>query len=119
MKDLERNIDNSTAAIIINNPSNPCGSVYSKEHLENILDIAKSHHIPIIADEIYEYLVCKMILVFMKNMTPVLIIAIHIFWCHCLISIYSFLCYYFKLSLSTCFLLNFLLAFLINELYQN
>ncbi|CAH1396524.1 unnamed protein product [Nezara viridula] len=57
LKDLERNIDESTAAIIVNNPSNPCGSVYSKEHLISILEIAKKYHLPIIADEIYEHLV--------------------------------------------------------------
>lgn len=34
-------------------PSNPCGSVYSREHLQAILELAEKHHIPIIADEIY------------------------------------------------------------------
>lgn len=31
----------STRAILVNNPSNPCGSVYSKEHLEAIIAIAE------------------------------------------------------------------------------
>lgn len=52
-KQLESLIDSNTAAIVINNPSNPCGSVYSEEHLREILDIADRKHIPIIADEIY------------------------------------------------------------------
>jgi len=42
-----------TAAIIVNNPSNPCGCVYSEEHLIELAKIAESHRIPIIADEIY------------------------------------------------------------------
>jgi tyrosine aminotransferase len=51
--DLERNIDGRTKAIIINNPSNPTGIVFPKEHLEAILRIADKHRVVIIADEIY------------------------------------------------------------------
>ncbi|XP_074030931.1 tyrosine aminotransferase [Leptinotarsa decemlineata] len=54
---LESQIDENTAAIVINNPSNPCGSNYSEEHLRNILEIAYRYRIPVIADEIYENLV--------------------------------------------------------------
>lgn len=54
---LESHIDDRTAAIIINNPSNPCGSVYSKEHLQEILALAEEYKVPIIADEIYEHFV--------------------------------------------------------------
>lgn len=54
---LESLIDLETKAIIVNNPSNPCGSVYSKEHLEKILEVADRHCIPIIADEIYDHFV--------------------------------------------------------------
>ncbi|XP_045767178.1 tyrosine aminotransferase [Maniola jurtina] len=55
--DLESQIDDDTVAIVINNPSNPCGSVYDKEHLYEILDIASRNRVPIIADEIYEHFV--------------------------------------------------------------
>merc|ERR1712112_113214 len=51
---MESLIDHNTAAIIVNSPSNPCGSVFSPEHLEEILDIAERHKVPIIADEIYD-----------------------------------------------------------------
>jgi len=57
LEDLERQIDSLTCAILINNPSNPCGTVYSKQHLQQILKIASKHKIPIIADEIYDKLI--------------------------------------------------------------
>lgn len=57
LDDLESQIDESTAAIIINNPSNPCGSVFSRDHLLDILNIAAKYYVPIIADEIYEHMV--------------------------------------------------------------
>lgn len=30
-------MDEKTACVIVNNPSNPCGSVFSKSHLQKIL----------------------------------------------------------------------------------
>jgi len=51
---MESLIDHNTAAIIVNSPSNPCGSVFSPAHLKQILDIAERHKVPIIADEIYD-----------------------------------------------------------------
>ena len=54
---LESLVDENTAAIIVNSPSNPCGSVYSKEHLQDILQVAEDFKLPIIADEIYEHFV--------------------------------------------------------------
>lgn len=54
---MEAAIDAQTAAIVINNPSNPCGSVFSRQHLLDILAVAARHRVPIIADEIYEHLV--------------------------------------------------------------
>ncbi|XP_050670137.1 tyrosine aminotransferase [Leptidea sinapis] len=57
LDDLESQINYNTAAIVVINPSNPCGSVYDKEHLSEILDIASRNCVPIIADEIYEHFV--------------------------------------------------------------
>ncbi|XP_018573668.1 tyrosine aminotransferase [Anoplophora glabripennis] len=54
---LESQIDQNTAAIILNNPSNPCGSVFNEEHIRSILEIAHRHKVPVIADEIYEQIV--------------------------------------------------------------
>lgn len=39
------------------NPSNPCGSVFSRKHLQQLVNIAEKYFVPIIADEIYEHLV--------------------------------------------------------------
>jgi len=50
---LEACMDDSVAAILVNNPSNPCGSVFTKEHLQAILEVADKYKVPIIADEIY------------------------------------------------------------------
>lgn len=54
---LETLIDDETSAIVVNNPSNPCGSVFSKEHLTAILDVAARNKVPVIADEIYDHFV--------------------------------------------------------------
>ncbi|KAJ1893477.1 hypothetical protein LPJ66_005735, partial [Kickxella alabastrina] len=50
---MESLIDQNTAAILINNPSNPCGSNFTKAHLKAILDLCERHKIPLISDEIY------------------------------------------------------------------
>lgn len=39
--------------MVINNPSNPTGSVYSLEHLKSLVRFAEQFKIPIVADEIY------------------------------------------------------------------
>ncbi|KAF0984306.1 hypothetical protein FDP41_007483 [Naegleria fowleri] len=46
-------ITDKTRAIIVNNPSNPCGSVYSAEHISEIIQLAEEYKLPIVADEIY------------------------------------------------------------------
>lgn len=61
---LEALIDDSTAAVIVNSPSNPCGSVYSKQHLQDILQLAECYKLPIIADEIYEHFVSVLTFIF-------------------------------------------------------
>lgn len=53
MQELESLVDDKTVAIIVNNPSNPCGSVYGREHLNEIISIADKFKLPIIADEVY------------------------------------------------------------------
>jgi aspartate aminotransferase len=54
---LKAAITPKTRLIILNSPSNPTGAVYSKEELEAIVELALSHNIFILSDEIYEHLV--------------------------------------------------------------
>ena len=54
---LEAAITPKTRALILCSPSNPTGSVYSKEELKGLADVlAKYPDITIIADEIYEHI---------------------------------------------------------------
>lgn len=47
IKHLESLIDEKTACLIVNNPSNPCGAVFSKSHLQKILAGKSSQlHLP-------------------------------------------------------------------------
>lgn len=53
---IENAITKRTKAFLFNSPSNPTGSVYSKQELDAIAKIFEKHpEILIIADEIYEY----------------------------------------------------------------
>ena len=54
---LERAIGSKTKALILNNPSNPTGMLYSRSELEAIAEVCKKYDIYIIADEIYSGLV--------------------------------------------------------------
>ena len=54
---LEAAITDKTKAIILNNPSNPTGAVYSKEALKAVADVCVKHDLYIISDEIYDKLV--------------------------------------------------------------
>ena len=47
----------NTRAVIINSPSNPTGSAYSKKELEGIAECALSNKLLIVSDEIYEKVV--------------------------------------------------------------
>ncbi len=50
---LENAMSKNTKALILNNPSNPTGMLYTRKELEVISDICKKYDIYIIADEIY------------------------------------------------------------------
>mmetsp|Transcript_36802 Transcript_36802/g.80414 ORF Transcript_36802/g.80414 Transcript_36802/m.80414 type:complete len:381 (-) Transcript_36802:282-1424(-) len=50
---MESLCDDKTAAILINNPSNPCGSVFPRQHVVDIVSLCSKKRIPLISDEIY------------------------------------------------------------------
>lgn len=53
-KELENSITDKTKLLVLNNPSNPTGSIYTKEELTDIVDVCLEKGIYILADEIYE-----------------------------------------------------------------
>lgn len=52
--DIKRKISSNTKAIVVINPNNPTGAVYSEELLLQILELARQHNLVIYADEIYD-----------------------------------------------------------------
>jgi alanine-synthesizing transaminase len=57
LEQLAASIDKHTRAIVVINPNNPTGAVYSRATLEGIAEIARRHNLVIFADEIYDKLV--------------------------------------------------------------
>ena len=53
MADFEKAITPKTKAIMICNPSNPTGYLYSKEELETLRDIVLKHDLYLLSDEVY------------------------------------------------------------------
>ena len=53
IESFENKINNRTKAIIICNPCNPTGYVYSKDEIIAIADLAKKHDLFIVVDEVY------------------------------------------------------------------
>lgn len=52
-EEIVAKIDDKTSAILVVNPGNPTGCVYTKEEVQMIADIAKENDLWIIADEVY------------------------------------------------------------------
>lgn len=57
LEDIEKKVTPATKAIVVINPNNPTGAVYSREILEGIVEIARKHQLMIFADEIYDRLI--------------------------------------------------------------
>ncbi|MCC0697789.1 pyridoxal phosphate-dependent aminotransferase [Clostridioides sp. ES-S-0048-02] len=53
-EELEKSITSKTKILVINNPSNPTGSVYTRDELIEIVKVCIQNKIYILADEIYE-----------------------------------------------------------------
>jgi alanine-synthesizing transaminase len=54
LEDIERRITKHTRGIVVINPNNPTGAVYTRETLEAILELARRHGLIVFADEIYD-----------------------------------------------------------------
>jgi alanine-synthesizing transaminase len=59
IEDIKSKVNEKTRALLLINPSNPTGAVYSKRTLEKLLEIARERNLVILADEIYDKLVYK------------------------------------------------------------
>jgi len=55
--DIESRINAGTRAILVINPNNPTGAVYSRKSLERIAELARRNHLVLISDEIYDKLI--------------------------------------------------------------
>ncbi|RZM84047.1 aminotransferase [Pseudoalteromonas rubra] len=54
LADIRAKITPKTRALVLINPNNPTGAVYSKALLEGLIDIAREHNLLLLSDEIYE-----------------------------------------------------------------
>jgi alanine-synthesizing transaminase len=54
LTDLEAKITPRTRALVIINPNNPTGAVYSEEILKGMVELARRHNLIVFADEIYD-----------------------------------------------------------------
>ena len=57
LEDIESKVTPRTTALVLINPNNPTGAVYSAETVRGMADIARRHGLILLSDEIYEELV--------------------------------------------------------------
>ncbi|XP_063966225.1 kynurenine aminotransferase-like isoform X1 [Lytechinus pictus] len=57
INELRGLFNSKTKAIIVNNPNNPLGKLFTREELTEIADLCKEHDVICISDEVYEHLV--------------------------------------------------------------
>jgi len=57
LADIEAKITENTHGIVIINPNNPTGAVYSAEIVKGLVDIARRHDLVVFSDEIYEKII--------------------------------------------------------------
>jgi alanine-synthesizing transaminase len=56
LDDVRAKLSDSTRALVIINPNNPCGALYDKKVVKELTDMAGEYGIPVISDEIYNQL---------------------------------------------------------------
>ncbi|MGO1298613.1 MAG: pyridoxal phosphate-dependent aminotransferase [Vibrio sp.] len=54
LDDIKKKINKRTRGIVLINPNNPTGAVYSRDFLLEIIELARQHNLIIFADEIYD-----------------------------------------------------------------
>lgn len=54
LADIEAKVTPATRALVLINPNNPTGAVYSEDTLRAILGLARAHRLVVFADEIYD-----------------------------------------------------------------
>ena len=54
LDDIAKKITPRTKAIVVINPNNPTGAVYSLDLLRNLVELARRHHLVLFSDEIYD-----------------------------------------------------------------
>ena len=54
LEDIKSKITPATKVIVVNNPSNPTGSILNEETFKGLLDIAEDHDLTIVSDEVYD-----------------------------------------------------------------
>jgi len=57
LADIEAKITEHTQGLVIINPNNPTGAVYSEDIVKGLIDIARRHELVVFADEIYEKII--------------------------------------------------------------
>jgi aspartate aminotransferase len=57
LESIERAITPKTKMIVINNPHNPTGAVFSSDEVEWVMDLARRKKIIVLADEIYDHFI--------------------------------------------------------------
>ena len=53
LDDFASKLEGDQHMMVLNNPHNPTGIVYSKQELEKITEVCREHNILVLADEIY------------------------------------------------------------------
>ncbi|MGY2701194.1 pyridoxal phosphate-dependent aminotransferase [Nocardioides sp. HB32] len=57
LAEVESKITENTHGLVIINPNNPTGAVYSEDTVKGLIDIARRHQLVVFADEIYEKII--------------------------------------------------------------
>lgn len=58
-EELENAFRQNPKALILCNPSNPCGKVFTRKELETIAYLARKYDVYVITDEVYEHIIYK------------------------------------------------------------